>query len=107
MKIFVTNHAIQRYRERLFNFSATDAEISDILKHIAQNGKLICQKPGTLPNCFEIKHRGISIVIIIEGKQTYIITCLGEASYRKWVKTKNEPVRISRRVCYERSHQCI
>lgn len=107
METIVTNHAVRRYRERLFNYSSTDKEISGILERIARLGKLVRQRPGNLSNCFEISHRGISIVVVVDSKQTCIITCLGEESYRKWVKAKNRPAKISKRIFYEYSRLCI
>jgi len=86
MKIIVTNHAINRYRERMFDYNSPVERVINILEEIVQKGKPVCNKPNTKDNCYEIKYRGISVVQIAEGDRIFVITCLGDHCYRKWVK---------------------
>jgi hypothetical protein len=100
MNIKVTKHAIRRYRERLFDFSSSNEQVAKILQNISTMGKMIQPKPNFAENCFEIKYKGISIVIIEELDTRVIITCLGEDSYRKWIKTEGVRLKISQRILF-------
>ena len=89
MDIFVTRHAIERYRQRLFDFKASDESISEILREIALKGKAISIRRNNSNNCLEKKYKGVSIVSIHNHKKIVVITCLGEVAYRNWVKSNN------------------
>ncbi|MEN6389636.1 MAG: hypothetical protein ABFD04_04420 [Syntrophomonas sp.] len=101
MTVTVTKHAIKRYRERTFDFSRSDKEIVKKLGEIAKTGKLICGKPNSKDNCIEIKHHGISVVAVQDGARLTVITCLGDDTYRKWVKSKGGRTFISQRSIYD------
>jgi len=88
MDIIITKHAIKRYRERLFDFNSADNIISNILRDVARKGKLLHVKPGGGGQCFEVKYKGISVVLYNNGTESVIITCLGDAAYRKWIKNQ-------------------
>ncbi|OPX84815.1 MAG: hypothetical protein A4E53_03707 [Pelotomaculum sp. PtaB.Bin104] len=90
MRVDVSKHAINRYRERLFDFKSSDEIIENLLREIASRGKRVKARPVTLGDCYEVTHKGVSIVLVIddESKAT-ILTCLGNAYYRKWVKRQN------------------
>lgn len=98
MQINVTKHAIRRYQERLFDYSSSDERIVGILREIAHKGVFVRSRMHHLNNCREIKYRGISIVTIEEPSQRIVITCLGDAPYRKWVKTKGTKNKLSLKV---------
>lgn len=98
MQINVTKHAIRRYQERLFDYSSSDERIVNILREIARKGVFVRSRMHHLNNCWEIKYRGISIVTIEEASQRIVITCLGDASYRKWVKSKDLKHKLSLKV---------
>lgn len=86
MQVIVTKHAIKRFRERVFQYSSSDKEIYKNLKEIAVRGKFIRNRFSRQRVCLEIRYRGISIVAIEKDNCLIIVTCLGEASYRRWVK---------------------
>jgi hypothetical protein len=69
MDIFVTRHAIERYRQRLFDFKASDESISEILREIALKGKAISIRRDNSNNCLEKKYKGVSIVSIHNHKK--------------------------------------
>lgn len=100
MNINVTQHAIKRYRERLFDYSSSKETVSSLLKEIACNGKQICSRPSSCGTCVEIKYKGVSIVAIKDNDTTVITTCLGDFSYRKWIKSKDTYPRVRGRVLY-------
>jgi hypothetical protein len=88
MSIKISKHAINRYRERLFEYSASDEEIIQMLTNIAVKGKKVCDKPDYHNQCIEIAYKGISIVVVQDRQGQVVITCLGERGYRNWVKAK-------------------
>lgn len=92
MDIRVSKHAIKRYRERLFDFTSPTEKIGRILKEIALQGKRVASKPASDEDCFEVTYKGISIVLAQKEDQWIVITCLGEASYRKWIKHQEQNV---------------
>ncbi len=95
MEICVTKHSIQRYRERLFDYSSSDEKIGQFLRKIALQGKLVCLRPNNWNNCFELKHKGISIVLLTSKDKAVVLTCLGDSRYRKWVKRST----LNKRLC--------
>lgn len=100
MDIHVSKHAIKRYRERLFDYSSSDAIIESQLIEIACRGKQDDARPATLGNCYEVAYKGVSIVLVIDDRNNAtILTCLGNANYRKWIKQK-EPLFIKGRMLY-------
>lgn len=100
MDIYITQHAVKRYRERLFDYSSSQDEIIKRLENIARYGKTICLKPNDKKNCTEIRHQGISIVAIKEGENLIIITCLGEDRYRRWIKAKGADTYLSQSILF-------
>lgn len=100
MNIRVSKHAIKRYRERLFDFTSSTEKIRSLLDEIARRGKLVASKPASTDDCFEITYKGISIVLAKRENQYIVITCLGEAAYRKWIKHQEQNV-ICGRVRHE------
>jgi hypothetical protein len=102
MNISVTKHAIKRYRERLFDYTTSSETIENLLKEIARHGNVIDVRPSSLGNCTEIEYTGISIVVINNSAEYVIITCLGNGSYRKWVKNQDKRSHIGGRVLYPR-----
>lgn len=89
MEIIVTAHAAARYRERVFDYISSDETIARILKNVVQKGDQLSVKPSSRGLCVEIRYRGISVVAVQEQKRVTIITCLGDKTYRSWVK-KND-----------------
>lgn len=100
METIVTKHAIKRYRERLFDFNSSDEDISALLADIATKGKKVCSRPNTWDNCAEVVFRGISIVILNNSEGRVVITCLGDKTYRKWIKRKDMCVRVCQSLRY-------
>lgn len=100
MEINVTKHAVKRYRERLFDYTSSKQKISSLLIEIACKGQKVYSRPSTQGSCFEIKYRGISIVLVKNQTDAVIITCLGDDSYRKWVKHQDDNMKIAGRVLY-------
>lgn len=104
MDTYVTKHAIQRYRERLFDFKSSDEVIKNILKKIACRGKRVDLRPATFGSCYEVIYKEVSIVLVIEDQSNAaIITCLGNAHYRKWVKHQ-DMLKIPGRILYLESY---
>lgn len=89
MELHVTKHAIDRYRERLCDFSSLDKQIIKRLKEIAYQGTIGIEKPIMGEEYVEVSAKGLSIVLLIKGKHTTVITCLGDATYRKWAKQQS------------------
>ncbi|MEN6461142.1 MAG: hypothetical protein ABFC94_07225 [Syntrophomonas sp.] len=98
MSIIVTKHAIRRYRERLFSYSLNDNLITNKLKEIASKGTMVATRPNDQNTCCEIKYKGVSIVVVCEHNNRIVLTCLGEDSYRRWVKSKGLPGKLSQRL---------
>lgn len=98
MEIKVTKHAIKRYRERLFDYSSSDDTIIDIMKGIARNGTIVRSRLHNSDSCWEIVHKGVYIVAVKGPNSQIVITCLGDASYRKWLKTIGMPNTLSKRL---------
>lgn len=94
MAVLVTKHAIKRYRERLFDYSSSSERISQVLKEIVAKGRPVCLRPNTHDNCFEIKYRGISVVLLNKKEDLIVITCLGDSKYRNWIKQKEANSRV-------------
>ncbi len=94
MTVLVTKHAIKRYRERLFDYSSSSESISQVLQEIAAKGRPVCLRPNTDDNCFEIKYRGISVVLLKKRNDVIVVTCLGDSKYRNWLKQKEANSRV-------------
>lgn len=90
MQISVTKHAIERYRQRFFDFTKFDAEIEILLKEVARKGKKVERRPVATGECIEVRYQGISVVILNQKDETVIVTCLGDTLYRKWIKNKDK-----------------
>lgn len=100
MEICITKHAIKRYRERLFDYDSSDKVIRNLLREIASQGKQICLRPNTWDNCFEIKYKGIFIVLLVNDDKAVVLTVLGDRRYRKWIKRNDLNMRISQGIRY-------
>lgn len=85
-EITVTNHALKRYRQRLFDYESSDQRVREILKEIATRGKKMREQPASWDECYEVKYRGITIILLSSNQNHTIVTCLGEDRYRRWVK---------------------
>jgi len=99
MNTWVTQHAINRYRERLFDYTSSPEQIGAKLKEIAHKGKRVSSRPDTSGHCFEVVYRGVAIVLVIHGKRATVLTCLGETAYRKWMK-QQDPLTVFGRILY-------
>lgn len=86
MEIYVSKHAIQRYRERLFDFHSAQETIESILSEAAIKGSRIFVRPSDHGGVFEIKFRNFYLVINDGKNKLTVITCLGDKRYRKWLK---------------------
>lgn len=93
MEVYVTKHAIQRYRQRLFDFTSSSSSIETILKEIAQKGKATKFRISSWDNCLEVKYKGISIVTVNDLRRIVVVTCLGDICYRKWIKCQDHYIR--------------
>lgn len=100
MNINVTKHAVKRYRQRLFDYTSAEEKIIKTLKEIVKNGRKISQRPSSVGVCVEIYYRGISVVLLHTSNEGIIITCLGDKSYRKWIKHQDRNIRLAGRVLY-------
>jgi len=102
MDIYVTTHAVKRYRERMFDYISSDEKIANLLKNAAQRGKQVYVRPSNRGYCIELKYKGISVVVVHECARATVITCLGDSIYRNWVK-KKENQNIYGRLLYPES----
>jgi len=98
MNINVTNHAVKRYRERLFDYTSSDESIVALLKKIAVKGTPIRFRPVSCGNCTEVEYRNITVVVVHQDKHVTVLTCLGETAYRKWIKNQDGYKKIGGRV---------
>lgn len=106
MRIKVTKHAIERYRERLCDYSSSNEQIIKVLSEIACKGRGIATRPSAYGQCMEIKCKGISIVLALNGDNAAILTCLGDNAYRKWVKHQSLPGFIRGRILFPGPDLC-
>lgn len=86
MNIEITKHAVKRYRERLFDYKSSGQQIKNILAEVALKGKQIRVRLSSVGLCAELRYKGMYIVIIKSETGIVVLTCLGNESYRKWVK---------------------
>ncbi|HWQ75942.1 MAG TPA: hypothetical protein VN441_11555 [Syntrophomonas sp.] len=100
MSVLVTKHAIKRYRERLFDYSSSSERIRQLLREIVAKGRPVCLRPNTHENCYEIKYRGISVVLLKKKDDLIVITCLGDSKYRNWIKQKEANSRVFQSLRY-------
>lgn len=97
--ISISKHAIKRYRQRLFNYRSTDEEIKQLLNEIVRKGKRTFLRPSSFGTCIEVEYKGLSIVLLTDKDHSVVITCLGDKTYRKWVKTK-ETLKLRGRILH-------
>lgn len=100
MSVLVTKHAVKRYRERLFDYSSSSERISQLLMEIAAKGRPVCLRPNTQENCYEIKYRDISVVLLKKKDKVIVVTCLGDTKYRNWIKQKEAHSRVFQSLRY-------
>jgi len=100
MDVLVTKHAIHRFRERLFDYSSSEKEIEIQLIKVAEEGKQVYDRPSSSKECFEVKYKDLSIVLVKKRQHIVVLTCLGNSSYRKWVKHQTRYNRLSGRILY-------
>lgn len=94
IKVKVTYHAVQQYRDRMFA-TIGDEEINKILKTAAIKGKFESLRPG---GAYSMTHNGIKIVVIDEGNKRTVVTCLGNKTYSAWSQKNDILPRYRRRV---------
>jgi len=100
MKVCISNHAIMRCRERLFDYTSCEKTIIDRLKVAAIKGRKICMRPSSLGNCIEMYFEGIFIVVMKNSDKLTVITCLGNTRYRKWVKNQEMYMNVRGRILF-------
>ena len=105
MKVYISEHAINRCRERLFDFTSCKKAIIDQLREAAIEGQEIRMRPSSLGNCVELCFRDIFIVVLKNHDKLTVITCLGNSSYRKWVKNQQIHVKLRGRILFTDSIQ--
>lgn len=87
MTIIISNHAIEQYKKRMFDFDKGDKEVSSILREIARKGEVICLRPTvTKKTVYELKYHDLSIVAEVHKGKVTVITFLGDSLYRRWAK---------------------
>jgi len=86
--IIIREHAIEQFRNKMFDFSKSNNDVESILIEVAKKGKKVNNRPGAL----EIQYRDLSIVAKKEGDKTVVITFLGDSRYRAWYR-RNKPSR--------------
>lgn len=100
MKVWISEHAIMRCRERLFDCTSSKKAIIDRLKEAAIKGREVRMRPSSLGNCIELYFKGIFIVVIKDNDKLTVITCLGDISYRKWVRNQEICIKVRGRVLF-------
>lgn len=101
MRVCISEHAINRCRERLFDYTSCRKAIIDRLKEVAIEGRQVRMRPGSFGNCIELYSKGIFIVVMKNNDKLTVITCLGDSSYRKWVKNQDIYMKVSGRVLFQ------
>lgn len=83
MNIIVTNHAVQRFKERVFTTRKyNDEEVIKRLETVAKKGKVIRKEPG---NAKRIKFENIYVVTTNDRDGNYVVlTCLGDKKLVSW-----------------------
>lgn len=100
MDIIVTTHAVERYRERLFDYKSSDERIVKTLEEAARRGKTVAIRPHSDKTCSEVKYHGLAIVQIDQGDIVLVITCLGDERFRKWANTRGNDHRVPQSLLY-------
>lgn len=85
-KIIIGNHAIQRYKERVFNNSLSDELIIKRLKSAVKHGRIVNRLPG---DAYHIKFENIHLAVKKDNYgNTIVLTCLGDKHYVNWYSRK-------------------
>ena len=90
MRIFVSFHAVNRYRKRVLSWlrvNLTDREIIKKLSQAVEKGKCLRRLPGK--NVWEYAHDGIFLVVERKSDTAIVKTCLGDKVYRGWCRAKH------------------
>jgi len=67
----------------MFDFRSPDKHIIELLIKVVRQGTFVKNRPG---NCKEIFGKGIFLVVLTEGDQLHVVTCLGDIRYLKWIR---------------------
>ncbi len=81
-EIKVSNHAVERFRQRCFKcYDWPEEKIRKRLETIAQKGKVIKRCPG---NAYEVMFENMVIRTAFSVNKLVVITCLGPRAYQNW-----------------------
>jgi hypothetical protein len=93
MSIYVSKHAIEKYKARTHEGNPSDEQAYDQLLLIAQRGSKTRRCPG---DCEEITYNGDAIVVKRQGQDINVITFLGNKGCRRWFQDKEIKPRYAR-----------
>lgn len=83
-EIIVSNHAVERFRQRCFSYyDWPEEKIRKKLITIARKGKVTKKCPG---NAYEVVFEDMIIRTTLSNGQLIVITCLGPRAYRDWYR---------------------
>lgn len=86
-EIYITAHAIQRFKERLFYLNIKDEkEIEKTLIRTLRKGKIVKKRKSKIN---DICYQDIYIVVAEKKDRYVIITCLGDKAWYNWLKKTN------------------
>jgi hypothetical protein len=84
MEIVVTNHAVQRFRQRHFKaFDWPEEQIRKTLESVVKHGKVKKRCPGKVN---EVVFQGLAIRMAHSKNKIIVITFLGNSTYQKWYR---------------------
>jgi hypothetical protein len=83
MEITITQHAIEQYRRRSFEYDISDSEVKNLLTRAVKKGRKESRRPPFTRNIFKVTYKDFSIVVDFRDKST-VLTYLGTKEYQRW-----------------------
>lgn len=88
MKVKVTEHAVERYRQRTMRVDMADNEVTGNLIAAALRGKQVAKRAG---NAWEVEYQKLTVIVIYEKDLIIVVSCLGDKKYRRWIQRQEKP----------------
>lgn len=87
--IIVTDHAIERFKERVFTSrEIKDEEVIKRLQTVVKKGEVIRKEPG---NANRVKFENVFIITANDKEgNSVVLTCLGDLKYVSWYTKENK-----------------
>jgi len=83
IEVIVTQHAIQRFKQRTHGYDLSHAEVQNRLRQAVTNGKKTIERRD---HAWEVAGNGLVLVVIFSNAENIatVLTCLGTKRYRNW-----------------------